>query len=331
MSASAKTKVLLALAIVLDAPWSRAANERATASLEWNRSTEAAGCLEAPVLASMVEAVLQRTVFVSAAQADLRIRVNLDRPDQEQWSAAINLEDPNGKKLGHRELTVRAPQCSAIDDSLALVVSLMVDVTRESVRPQPVLVRPIPPIETNFAQQSSANTRHTDLLLLASARIGQLPGLGRGITMAGEWGPKRSWYVLVSATLWAPAQMSNENSGAKFWLGSAETSLCGSASLRWRSELSLCVGQEFGLLDARAYGFDANREKSAVLYDLTVRLRATWWATSAFGVHLGIGAGMPLVQDEFFGTRADGSTVRLISRPLLVPLADFGIGLRFGQ
>jgi hypothetical protein len=223
MSLLAKARIQLVVAMLLSSPLSRAANERATASLEWNRSIAAADCLEAPAFAAMVEGVAHRTVFVSAFQADLRIRVNLDRPDQEQWSAAITLEDRNGKKLGHRELAVRAPQCSAINDSLALVVSLMVDVTRESVRPQPVLVQPTPPIEGNFAQQapasSSANAQHAGLMLLGSTRIGQLPGLGRGITMAGDWGPNRSWYVLVSATLWFPAQMSDENSGARLWLG----------------------------------------------------------------------------------------------------------------
>ena len=335
MPVSAKASIQLALALLLIANRVVAADERASAALDWNRSAEAAECLDASALATVVEAGLHRTVFVSAAQADLRIKVSLGRSDQEQWSAAIDLEAPNGKKLGHRELTIRAPQCSAMDESLALVVSLMVDVTRESLRPQPAVVQPLPRIENKFPQAeqapSPANGWHNALFLLGSTRLGQLPGLGRGISVAGELGPPRGWFALVSATIWAPAQMSNDNSGAKFWLGTAEASLCGTTRSHWHNELSLCVGQQIGLLDSRAFGFDVDHKESAIIYDLTLRLRTTWWATSAFGLHLGLGAALPLVQEEFFGTRADGSTVRLMSRPVLVPLADFGVGLRFGQ
>ena len=118
-------------------------NERASAWLEWNRSAEAAECLDGAALSATVEAGLNRTVFVPAERADLRIKVYLDRPEQDQWTAAIDLEDPNGKKLGHRELKTHAPQCSAIEESLALVVSLMVDVTRESVRPKPATIQQV--------------------------------------------------------------------------------------------------------------------------------------------------------------------------------------------
>jgi hypothetical protein len=335
VSASAKAISNLALALLFMANRVNAADERARATLEWYRSEEAAECLDAPALATAVQAGLNRTVFVSSAQADLRIKVSLGRPAEEQWLADIDLEDPNGKKLGHRELTIRAPQCSAMDESLALVVSLMVDVTRESLRPQPAVVQPLPRIERKLPQAervpSPADRWHESLFMLGSARIGQLPGLGRGMSVAGELGPPRSWFALISATVWAPAQTSHENSGAKFWLGTAEASLCGTTQSNWHNELSLCVGQQMGLLDSRAYGFDVNRKGSTIFYDLTFRLRMTWWAASALGLHLGLGAGLPLVQNEFFGTRADGSTVRILSRPALVPLADIGVGFRFGQ
>ena len=335
MFVAAKINIPVALAAFLGSTSAIAADERASATLEWHRSEQAAECLDASALTTAIEAGLHRTVFVSTDQADLRISVNLDRPDEEQWSADIDLEDRNGKKLGHRELAIRARQCSAIDDSLALVVSLMVDVTRASVRPQLETAKPSPLIVSNSSDMeqapSPANAWRKNLFLLASARVGQLPGLGRGVSVSGELGPPRGWMVVISASAWAPAQMSVDTSGAKFLLGSAEASFCGATRSHSHGDLSLCIGQQFGLLDSRAFGFDVNRKETAMFYDLTFRARFTWWTTKAFGLHLGLGAGLPLVQNQFFGTRADGSTVSLMSRPLLVPLADFGVGLRFGQ
>ena len=307
-------------------------NERASAWLEWNRSAEAAECLDGAALSATVEAGLNRTVFVPAERADLRIKVYLDRPEQDQWTAAIDLEDPNGKKLGHRELKTHAPQCSAIEESLASVVSLMVDVTRESVRPKPATIQQVVQAESESIAKGPAtnhtNSLHESLFILGSARVGQLPGLGRGISVAGELGPPHGWFVLVSATGWAPTQVSEANSGARFTLASADLSLCGAAESSGHFEHSLCVGQQVGWLDSRAFGFDVNQRKSTILYDLTFRVRTTWCASAAFGLHLGLGLGLPLVQNEFFGTLADGSSVTLLTRPLLVPMAEFGFGLR---
>jgi len=328
----ANAKYCLALATLMASHPLIAAEERASAWLEWNRSAEAAECLDAAALSATVEAGLNRTVFVPEAKADLRIKVYLDRPDQDQWTAAIDLEDPNGKKLGHRELRTHAPQCSAIEESLALVVSLMVDVTRESVKPKPATIQHVTRVENEgIAQQTAknpANSVHESLFILGSIRVGQLPGLGRGISVAGELGPPRGWFVLVSATGWAPAQTSENNSGAKFTLASADLSLCGAAESSGHLEHSLCVGQQIGWLDSHAFGFDVNQRNSAILYDLTFRLRTTWWASAAFGLHLGVGLGLPLVQNEFFGTLANGTSVTLLSRPLLVPMVEFGFGVR---
>ncbi len=334
MSVVAKAGLSFALVAFLGATSSFAADERARAALLWQRTAQAEECLEASTLAAAVEGGLHRTVFVPAAQADLIIEVSLDRPTQGQWSAAVDLEDPHGTKLGHRELEIRAPQCSAMDEPLALVVSLMVDVTRESVGAQTGLVQPLPPNGTQLSQNSQefgpTDAWRKRLYLLGGARIGQLPGLGRGLGVTGELGPARGWLVALGATVWVPAQMHTEASGAKFWLGTAEASLCATPAWHPRHEVSLCLGQQLGWLDSRAFGFDLNRKSSAIIYDLTFRARTTWWATSALGLHLGLGAGIPLIQNDFFGTRSDGSRVPLLSRPGLVPLADFGLGLRFG-
>ena len=334
MSVVAKAGSCIALVAVLGTKSSLAADERVTAALLWQRTAQAQECLDASVLAAAVEKGLHRTVFAPAARADLIIEVSLDRPTQGQWSAAVDLEDPHGSKLGHRELEIRAPQCSAMDEPLALVVSLMVDVTRKSVGIQTGFVQPRPQNATQFSQDDQesgpADVWRKRLYLLGSARIGQLPGVGHGMGVTGELGPARGWLVGLGATIWMPAQVHSGSSGAKFWLGTAEASLCAAPAWHPRYEVSLCLGQQLGWLDSRAFGFDLNRTSTAMFYDLTFGVRTTWWATTSLCLHLGLGAGIPLFQDDLFATRSDGSRVSLLARPGLVPLADFGLGWRFG-
>ena len=331
----ATARIFAVMASVSYADSSLAASERASAFLEWKKSAQAAECLDRDRFATVVETALRRKVFIEATRADLVISVSLEHLAPERWSAAIDLEDPGGKMLGHRELSMQAPQCSAIDQSLALVVSLMVDVSREnlhSLAPVDAVAQKGEKDDSLQARDKVPSTHWLPMLyLLGSARAGQLSGLGRGITMGGELGSPHGWSAAMSVTAWAPAQTSIEDTGAKYRLTTADTNLCAVTRTAWRMDLSGCVGQQIGWLNSRAFGFDMNRQQSALLYDLTLRTRMTWWATSVIGLHLGLGVAFPLVQNEFYGTRADASTVRLLSRPVAVPLADFGLGLRFGQ
>jgi hypothetical protein len=247
------------------------------------------------------------------------------------WIAAIDLENRNGSALGHRELAISAQHCSSLEESLALMVSLMVDVTRESLKQPASKLAPQARLETPRATEPT----HTSApwrgraYLLGSLRDGQMPGLGRSITLQGEISSVQDWSASLAVALWAPGQRSEEGLGARFWLGTVEADVCGAIRSNRSSDVSLCAGYQLGILDSRAFGFDVNQHKATLIQDLVMRFRATFWATASFGFHGTLGVGLPLIQDEFFGTRTDGSTVRLMSRPPLIPLADFGMAVRF--
>lgn len=321
-----------------------AADNRARATLQWHRSEQAEGCLDASALSSAVESGLGRTVFVAPEQADLIVKVNLERPDAEHWLAQIDLQDNTGRGLGHRELSSRGESCTSINESLALIVSLMVDVTRESLQPPPPAppVSPIPPPAPAIAPapprpnppslttDKAKSPWRGDLLLLGTTSDGQPHGVLNGISVAAELGPGRFWLMSVRVTAWAPKQTGNGGAGAKFWLGTAEADLCGVLGGP-RLDPTFCVGPEVGALNVKAVGFDVNRAEVSMLVNLVARLSATWWATQSLGLHFGLAAGFPLVQREYYGTAVDGSKDRLVSRPWLVPMADFGIALRLGQ
>jgi hypothetical protein len=163
--------------------------------------------------------------------------------------------------------------------------------------------------------------------VLGRGSIGELPGIGRGLALAAEIRPPGSWVVGLGVTAWAPAETGGQP-GARFVLRSGELELCG---LPWHppgGELGVCFGQQVGYLQSRAFAFDVNRKEQTLLYNLTLQVRGTWWVTPALGLRLGLGAALPLTRDEFFGTRADGSRVRLFDRAVVAGVTELGLGLR---
>jgi hypothetical protein len=319
-----------------------ASAERVFAKLDWHRTEVASECLEASVLTAGVEARLQRKVFVLESQADIKIHVSLDAPSPGNWTASIDLDDRNDKPLGHRELTIRGEHCSALDESLALMVALMVDVTRESVQseaaestpPAPSTKQPnLPPStqpELDSPRLVTSALRYR-MYLLGSLRNGQLPGLGRGITLKGELSSKDGWAALLSLALWPTREQSEDGLGARFWLATAEANACGSLGSSRSHDVSMCAGYQAGLLNSRAFGFEVNEHKQTFIQDVTLRLCGTWWATASYGLHGTLGVALPLMQDEFFGTREDGTRIRLLSRASIIPLADLGLSVHFGS
>ncbi len=316
----------LAVAVLVMAHSAQAA-ERARAALEWHAPPDT-GCLDAPGLEKAVEERLHRTVFVSGADADLKVSVSVGAAPG-AWSAEVDLADAKGRSLGHRQLTTRASHCSALDDSLALVVALMVDLRREDVTPPPPEpVRPPPtPIQLPRNTVAPREPWHAALFVLGRGSVGVLPGIGRGLALAAEIRPPGSWIVGLGVTLWAPAETDGQP-GARFLLSSGELELCG---LPWRppgGELGVCFGQQVGYLQSRALAFEVNRKEQTLLYNLTLQVRGTWWVTPALGLRLGLGAAVPLTRDEFFGTRANGSRVRLFDRAPAASVTELGLGLR---
>jgi hypothetical protein len=315
----------LAAALLITARSADAA-ERARAVLDW-RSSADAGCLEAPSLVRAVEERLHRTVFVPQ-QADLKVSVAI-RGTAGDWSADILLADTQGHGLGHRQLTTRAEHCSALDDSLALVVALMVDVRREDVRPPPVepASRAETPIRLPRTTVAPREPWHAALFVLGRASLGELPGVGRGMALAAEIRPPHAWVIGFGVTAWLPAETTGQP-GARFLLRSGELDLCRLVWQRPGGDLGLCLGQQVGYLQSRAFAFDVNRKEQTLLYNVTLQLRGAWWVTSLLGLRLGLGAALPLSRDEFFGTRSDGSRVRLFDRAPVAAVTELGLGLR---
>jgi hypothetical protein len=92
-------------------------------SVQQGEGTEA--CMSSSQLQHGVEKRLKRQVFVDAAHASLRLAVIFSKTGADT-EARIELGSIDGTPRGTRSL-VTANHCSALDDSLALSVALLVD------------------------------------------------------------------------------------------------------------------------------------------------------------------------------------------------------------
>ncbi|MFT3840831.1 MAG: hypothetical protein QM723_27830 [Myxococcaceae bacterium] len=120
---SASDRRALALACVL-------LSSAAFAEQRWGLTWKAAdGCIQAAELAERVERRLGRPVF--GAEPDLRIDgylVSADgTPKNAKWRARLTLIDAHGTVEGSRDVTTADASCRGIDDSLVLVVAVMID------------------------------------------------------------------------------------------------------------------------------------------------------------------------------------------------------------
>jgi hypothetical protein len=103
------------------APW---------AELEWERAPDADRCISREELARETEGVLRRAAFSGEGPAIVRVRGGVGRDARGRWAATLELETLDGRSLGTRELTADGADCHALDESLSVVLSLMVDIDK---------------------------------------------------------------------------------------------------------------------------------------------------------------------------------------------------------
>jgi hypothetical protein len=95
-------------------------------SLSWVRLEGAESCVATQPLARAVEQRLGRSVFVSAAEAELSVEGRIEKK-KTGWHAHVEVRDPNGKLLGKRDLDSSAPSCDTLTSPLSLALAVMID------------------------------------------------------------------------------------------------------------------------------------------------------------------------------------------------------------
>lgn len=326
----------LALGITLGAGGARAEPTRAArVFLDYGREDGASSCLSQKELVQAVETRLGRSVFVDAAQADLIAEVRARRAGG-RFVVDVDLFDRGHAALGERQLSTRAPHCSALDDSLALVLSLAADAPppQAAVRaPEPAPSQPPPPfVPTPIAIPASTHAPRLGARFEPSLGVGLLfgpvPGAVAGLELGITVRAGAFWPVSLHAAGWWPrTHGAGGERGARFSAKSLQLGVCPwEGSLR---ELSLraCVLQWFGRITARGFGFDEDQRSER----WAVALGAGTTVGHRFGpVLVSVDGALlvpPVRRRYFFADVAETTTIH--EEPWLFGAAGMRLGTEF--
>lgn len=322
-----------------------------TAQLELSRSAAASSCLDAVALTRSVEKRLRRRVF--ARDGALVLRVALDRRGAD-WVAELSLGDAVGP-LGERSLSTGASHCSALDDSLALVVALLVDTPPQ--RPVQAADQRAPaeraveaaagkPAE-NSAEPSPLPRASTPLVLPAdtwaprepwhfavraggSLQLGALPGLaygaGLGVSARVPHGP----WLRLNGDFLAPKESHTGDGSRGVRLASQRMGLlvCGRAA-HWGSiDWEICAGQRVGRITAQGLGFDQSLSVNRLYWAAVAGAELAFPLTRYLYVPVGLFLEIPVTRDSFVAREVAGSLHEL---GVISGLATIAIEFRGGS
>jgi hypothetical protein len=308
--------------------------------LDYRREPSAASCVAAPQLVRDVEARLGRRVFVSPADADLTARVRAGRAAR-RFVVELELFDREGRSLGRRELSTRAAHCSALDDSLALVLALAADMPRQPPPPAspPAAPASIPPATSSGPSGASLGsalsipaTTHAPRLgvrfrpsLGAAAALGLVPGLAPGLELGLELRANQFWPVLLhgSGFLEQDRTSSIPAKGATFAAQTLVLGVCPWTGAFGAFEGSVCALQCLGRVRARGVGFDEEQRDDG----WSLHAGAGLGLSRAFGPLFVAASGallVPVVRRRYFFT--DDVDVTLYEQPWLGGLLALRVG-----
>jgi hypothetical protein len=294
-------------------------------------------CIAREKLASMVETRLQRKIFVEPSKADVVVELALERKT-EHWSATLTLRSSAGVWFGARELQSEAEDCSGLDESLALVVALAIDVPKDELppppaaaakppeRPKPRPLRLPPPVERARPSEPAKPWEVAPRVGLAMS-AGILPNVSPGARATLRLSPPDFWNTELGATIWKNADETSGDRGSHLSFISAEIAICpvkfGPRSVPMRA----CLNQTIGRLSAEGFGFSENRERRRFFYMWGLGLRAAWRIAEPVRLHLGVDAAIPATRDDFFYTDASGRSVGVYRVSPIVGVAELGVEL----
>ncbi|WP_394825426.1 hypothetical protein [Pendulispora albinea] len=247
-----------------------------TSSLSWVRLQGAEGCIATNALAQAVESRLRRKVFVSPSQADVSVEGHVLQSksgNPPEWRAVLTVRDNRGNLIGTREIEAAGSSCSALDDSLVLVVSILID-PEAQLRPGTPPPEPAPPPPSSPPPPPQVIVRQERVLVPipppnpwrfganvgGAFSVGLLPSVGVGVTGAVLIEPPGFWGIQISGTSWRSASVDIANGArAQVQLAYGGVALCPLRLEVGRFAYRACVGAQFGSLQSRGQSSDANK------------------------------------------------------------------------
>jgi hypothetical protein len=328
-----------------------------TSSLSWLRMPGADSCVATQPLARAVEERLGRSVFVSAAQADLSVEGRIEKKKNGTWHATIIVRDAKGATLGTRDVDRKDASCDAMTEPLALIIAVMIDpdaAMRPKTDPTPPTTATTTPTATASAEPTATTApTATTTAPTASERPDVIPPpkpdpwrfeghghitINHGIAPVLDPGagvqailypPKIPVGFRGYTALFLPTTREMEGARASFDMLYAGGSIC--PTLRGRVNLLGCIGGQLGILRPRAETPNRGIDESIrVIWNVMLEARIHIPIIAPIGVAAGVGAGLPLVRPtvEYRGGTTNAINT-LHKSEAYVLTADVGLGLYF--
>jgi hypothetical protein len=272
------------------------------------------------------------------------------RRAKREWSAELELQTESGASLGQRTLSTTATHCSSLDDSLALVVALLVDApSRAPERSDEPLIsdaaaatpEPKEPLAVRRARAEATPIQLPPSTLAprepwrfeatasASLALGLLPGSAFGVELGLSGKAPRAPDLRVFAGAYASrdALAGPGAAGARFGFLFVGLEICpleGSVGrLRW----STCAGQSVGRLHAAAFGYDQSLSTDRLVYALLGRGALVLAVSGPLSVRMTARAELPLARPVFFYGSRDNMERNVFEMSPVVAVFDAGLSI----
>ena len=108
--------------------------------LEWTAPAE---CIDGAALAAAVSGQLGRPAFADGGDTELVARGRVEKSDSGRHRAEVVLSTRGGERLGVRLLDSDNNDCHSLDEALAVMLAIILNVRRADV---PALAREAPPL-----------------------------------------------------------------------------------------------------------------------------------------------------------------------------------------
>jgi len=217
--------------------------------------------MDASTLAATVERTLGRAVFHGRAPVRATIVGSARSVDSGGYSAHLSLLAVDGTKLSERSLTTEG-DCRRLDDSIAVVVSLMIDSLEEEASALFIPTRPPRPpavlltLET-VAPAAPAPAHASAAIALgfgSGVSTGLLPSIVPFVAMRAEVEPTALMPIALTLRDHAPSDARVEGAGGQFYALSGELALCPTAKAGRLVRLGVCLGAGAGAIHGSPLG-----------------------------------------------------------------------------
>ena len=260
-----------------------------------------------------------------------------------RYRATVGGTRRDGTPIGTREVTSETSDCRRLDDSLVLVIALMID--PDALTPTPPPPPPTPPttVVTHEVVHERVIIRDIDHepaakdpwiiqgALTGTASIARLPGVAPGVGAAMRFGPNAltafeiSFGVLPSQTLDVSGQ------AVSYTLIEGGLAFCPSVAFGPRVELGGCAGLRLGEIRSQGQGFSTNKEVDRGLADIALGPRFTATLGGPIFALASAAAVVPLVRQETSVSKANGTEMVLDRRSALGAELVIGAGIHFSK